>query len=148
MAESPTERQMQIAALCGVTLTGLSKRSAAALLSAALAEDVLGVLPRLAATEAQREIGRQLQLPQLSQFKEVAAIEIQAEFVRLNEQAMEKHKFAPGMWVMFVGGPHVRESSRAIGELFQISTVGRAGRIYFKATNGAGAFPSQLEPRA
>ena len=148
MHSSPTERQLKVAALCGLDITGLSKRSAAAVLGATLAEEVLGVVPRLPATESQCEIARQLKITSLSSFKEVATVQIQAAFVCLNEEAMRKFNFAPGMWVAFVGGPHVRESSHAIGELFQVSTIGRDGRVYFKRTNGAGAFPSQLQPGA
>lgn len=146
MNESPTKLQGQIASLCGVTLKGLSKRSAAALLSSKLAEDVLGLKPVLPTTEPQLDIGRQLDLLNLSEFKDIASLEIQAEFVRLNEIAIEKYKFTAGMWVVVVGGYRVSESSYEVGDQFQISTLGRDGKIYFKKTNGLGAYPIQIKP--
>jgi hypothetical protein len=50
-------------------------------------------VPRLETTEAQREIARQLTLDDLSEVKEIAVVEIRAEFVRLNELAMQRHRF-------------------------------------------------------
>lgn len=148
MNESPTKLQERIASLCGVTVKGLSKRSAAALLSSKLAEDVLGLTPLLPTTEAQLDIARQLALPNLSEFKDIASLEIQAEFVRLNEIALEQYKFTPGMWVVVTCGHPLRELAYEIGDQFQISTLGRDGKIYFKKSNGLGAYPSQLEPVA
>ncbi len=139
--------QHKLANLIGLSLAGLSRRSAGALLYAALAEH-LDVEASLPSTDAQREIAKQLELKSLSAFKELAGIQIRAEFVRLNEEAMHRHKFKPGMWVMYVGGPHVNEPSHAVGQLYQVSTVKPDGRIYFKATNGASAYASQLEPKA
>lgn len=145
-SNAPSDLQVKVATLCGVSLDGLNKRAAAAVLGAALAEDVLGVVPNNPATDAQRAIADQLGISGLSAFKEIAAVQIKAAFVKLNEEAMKKHQFAPGMEVVFMGGPHVYELSHGVGEIFRISKVGKDGRLYFKHTNGAGAYPSQVEP--
>lgn len=141
-----TTLQLQIAQLCGISLNGLSKTSAAALLSSKLAEDVLGVLPALPTTDAQRSIATQLKIAKLSEFREIAALQIKAEFVRLNDEAMNKHEFTKDMRVRFVGGPHVHQLAYEVGAVFQISTVKPDGRVYFKGTVGAGAYASQLVP--
>lgn len=146
MTEPSTKLQAKLAALCGVKLGAVSKRSATAMLQVALAQDVLGVVPRLATSDAQKEIAKQLKLRGLSPFKELAALQINAAFVQCNELALSRYKFAPAMCVEFVGGPHVYPLAYAIGAQFVISRVKPDGSVFFKGSNGARAYASQLKP--
>ncbi len=143
-----TDLQKAIAGLCDTDLTGLSKRSAAARLRLALAEELLAVSPEKPATEEQVEIARQLGIKRLSNWRELAALQIEAEFVHMNEVSMEKHKFKTGMRVCFIGGPTVYGHTYEVGSKFVVSTIKADGRIYLKQTNGASAYASQLEPVA
>ena len=92
------------------------------------------------------EIARQLGIKGLSNWRELAALQIEAELVQMNEVAMEKHKFKAGMRVRFIGGPTVYGHAYEVGSEFLVSTVKADGRIYLKQTNGASAYASQLEP--
>lgn len=141
-----TDLQRAIANLCGADVAGLSERSAAARLRLALAGDLLGIHPEKPATEQQVEIARQLGIKGLSNWREIAALQIEAEFVQMNELAMEKHNFKAGMRVRFIGGPTVYGHAYEVGSEFLVSTVKADGRIYLKQTNGASAYASQLEP--
>jgi hypothetical protein len=143
-----TSLQAEIAKLCGVSIEGLSQRSAAAVLRCQLAEEVLGVTPESPTTDSQKSFASMLGIKGLSAFKEIAALQIHAELVRQNEEAMEKHHFRPGMKVKFIGGPHIHDLTHKIGSVYTVSTVKPDGRIYFKATNGASAYASQLVPVA
>ena len=143
-----TKIQKRLASICDIEVDELSMRSAAAALRLALAEPVLDVVGKNPTTLSQIEIARQLNLSNLSCHKEIAGLQIEAEFVRLNEVAQEKHAFIPGMRVKFIGGPNIHGLVYKVGEEYIISTVKLDGRIYFKDTNGASAYASQLQPIA
>ena len=146
MDELPTQLQLKLAKLCGINLNGASRRLAAALLQLALAEDVLGISPSRATSDPQREMAKQLDIAQLSDFMEIAALQINAVLVKRNEEALARYKFAPGMRVTFVGGAHVHDLAYSAGTELVISRVRPDGSVFFKGTTGAGAYASQLEP--
>lgn len=129
-------------------MVGLCDRSAAVRLRLALAKDLLAVYPENPVTDQQVAITRQLAIKELSNWREIAALQTEAEFVHMNEVAMERHKFKAGMRVRFIGGPTVYGHTYEVGSEFLVSTVKADGRIYLKQTNGASAYTSQLEPVA
>lgn len=146
MGNTPTEIQRKIAAMLGIEIDGYSKRTVAAALRAALAEDVLDIVPTSATSESQRDIAAQLGINNLSDYKEIAGLQIGAAFTKLNEEASAKYKFIAGMCVEFIGGPHVHDFTYNIGDTFVISSLGKDGRVYFKGGGGQSAHPSQLRP--
>lgn len=143
-----TELQKKVARLCGVDVEGKSKRSAAASLRLALGDEILDIFPEKQTSESQEILAGQLGIKDLSPLLEIAALQIDAELIRLNEEAMAEYGFEPGMRVRFLGGPNVFGLAYEVGEEYVISKVKPNGRIYFKQSNGASAYANQLEPVA
>jgi|GEM_PF-3179222 len=141
-----TERQVKLGVLCGIDVAKLPRRAAAAALQVALAEDVLGVVPVRPTTESQKQLASQLALTDLSQYREIAAIQIRAALACRDEEALRKDHFAPGMRVRFVGGPTVYGHSHSLGTVYTVSKVTADCKVYFRRTRGAFAYTSQLEP--
>lgn len=144
--EQPTDKQSALAHFLGLTSQGCSKRELAAKLRAELAEDLLLDGSDRTTTDAQLELASQLAISNLSSNRAAAAAQIEAALVRLNEEAIQKYRFSPGMLVEFVGGPHVHGLSHAPGARFEVSSISRDGRVFFRKTTGFYAYPCQLRP--
>jgi len=82
----------------------------------------------------------------LSSISVVAAAQIAAELAARNQEALARYQFAPGMHVRFIGGPTVHGHAHEVGVEFIVSTVKASGKVFFKGTNGASAYASQLRP--
>jgi len=145
--KNPTALQYKIASLCNIDISKLTFRGAAAMLKIELAQDVLGIdcVEKEKTTLAQQDIAQELKIIDLSDYRKIARLQIEAAFVILNEQSFLKYKFAPGMKVKYVGWPHKDHPDEELEQL-TISTVKDDGRVYFKMSSGIPAYVNQILP--
>ena len=144
--QAPTEAQFQLAAKLGIDLSGTSASEAAARLRVEVIQAITEPGRLYPTSPEQEELASSLGIEGLAKYSTVAAAQIGAELQSLNDRALAKHGFRPGMIVKYKGSPHARHSSFLVGERYVISSISPTGRIYIKGAGGKFTYASQIEP--
>jgi hypothetical protein len=141
----PTEEQKKIASLLNIDVSTDSQEVAAARIREVVEPAINPDGGYRSPTQSQIELAQKLGLDVSSDSFWVCFAKISEKLDELNQEALERLQLMTGDWVKRIQFVEFKGKRHRIEKKYQVSSVGRDGKVYFKGGNGYCAWPTQLE---
>lgn len=141
----PTEEQKKIASLLSIDISTDSQKIASARIREVVEPAINPDVGYRSPTQSQIELAQKLGLDISGDSLWVGYAKISEKLDELNQEAMERLQLQPGDWVKHTHFVEYEGKHHRMQKKYQVSSIGRDGKVYFKGGNGNCAWPTQLE---